>query len=351
MKTGSRREWLLEHAPTDGVFAEAMKTMPSLLGLRGHIGHPVIFPLKSCAPLGGAYDVRIAESGLQLESDERVCDRMMMLARRQPGRIGGTEYRYVRFSQREEGRLLWLEPALETFHRMGFRADCALHFPQLKGVVIGIDKLAPQTGAVSMLRMFPTGGFEPVVAYEDHPLTDFVQAFLGQLPGSRNYDPKDIVVAFPVKGHARHVEEIHRVGEEGYTLLSDGGSVLTVSASTFDVVCAKLGLAIGVEVLRGNLILYDLPPYAEYLIKEVVIGPRRARMRFGGVCVRCKTVDVDPAMGEHTNGMLAWLRDNHPPRPEDGKRATCGFNTIFPATEQGKILRFGEPFTITEVWD
>ncbi len=148
------RERLIQARPQAQLYRESIEALPPMItGLRGRISSLALHPIKSLGILK-MDDGLLAPEGLQT-ADGVLTDRMAMLAIKQSGDVDGQPYEYVRFSQREEGRL-----ALTTPYYNG--RELFYVAPDMKPLCIPVGDLEPrQEGKKVFVRVLGDGDVNP----------------------------------------------------------------------------------------------------------------------------------------------------------------------------------------------
>lgn len=334
------RENLIDDCTDSALYRESMEVLPpNLAGIVGRIASLALAPIKSLGMLEVS-EACVRNFGLcTVAKDGLFVDRAAMLVEKSPGKIGGLNYDFQRFSQRNEGALALAQPYLDG-EKLIYEA------PGLEELEIDPSQFELPEGERVKVKMFPDGGVYDGVL-ENGPITAWVREMLGKNRKADKYQVEDIDVLLSPPDFARDVEPIHARGEDfAFTNYSDGGQVLTASKSTLDWV--NRGLVkeygpgfreIGMRAFRPNIVIDGLPPNAEDLIDRILIRGR-VEMLFGGLSVRCDVTRVDEDSGEKPDKEpLKWLA-RHRPRREAGKakRPTFAVNTVFPRRSIGEII-------------
>lgn len=348
------REQLIEARPNATAYAESLRALPSTVeGIRGYIGALKIFPIKALCGISLNNGATVGNRGLSTP-DGMLSDRMAMLALREPGEIGGEGYDFVRFSQRNEGKLVL--PIGSYNERNNLLTYSAGGIPMLP-VDISPDELAPREGKIVRVKMFNDGEiFEGIP--EEGSITEWVRNFLAKQEGERKYRIDDIELLLPSTSFERTVEDRHRREQEAGTIYSDGGQILAASSSTLSWMNRGLKAhhqtqfrPIEMDAFRPNMILGGLPHNAEDIIDEIQIMTARGpiRMLFGGMSVRCPVTQINQVTGEKLDKEpLNWLSKNRPPRLDKPNSATFGINTVFPREAEGSTILPNSDFVVTK---
>jgi len=337
------RERLIAARPDAKKYAETLRAIPEeIRWIRANISHLALYPIKS---LGGlpVDTAAIAEDGLWTP-DEKLGDRMAMLAIRDVGEAEGQIHEYSRFSPRNEGKLVLAKPEYNG-ETLSYEAP---DFEEK--LVIPVQDLQPKDGRPVALKMFGDSGIMAGVL-EKGPITDWVRRYLRKVNPKPKYRIDDVEVILPPQNFSRYVEQIHRRNLPAKTLYTDGGQLLVTSTSTLDWMNKIMEECYGtdyrriaMEAFRPNMVIDDLLPNMEDIIDNAFIDAKggKVKMFFGDMSVRCDVTRVDQSTGEKPKDAepLKWLAKNRPPRLDKPNSTTFGINTVFNPLqkEEGKAM-------------
>lgn len=341
------KQTLLSRRPNARAYAESLEALStSIVGRTGTIGAIAIAPVKSFqmltlsmhTPEDGA---RVGRFGLTTP-DALVADRQYALASWKDGQTNeDVAYNLVRWSQREEPNLAKIQPLYEAgflTYRVGDR---------------GCRELPPFEPYGPPKRMLMSAQTQELcmVEVDRGRLDKWMHAILE----TAGIPSKDLAMVRVAKGYDRLVRPCQPCGMESATLLSDGGQVTIASRSTIDWMNAERAkkdvhaYRIDIRQFRMNITLEGLPPNAEDLIEEIVIGPARVPLNFGDLSDRCSMTRHAPDTGVLLGkDPLAYLAKERPPRPDLLNSTTFGVNCVFPPGAIGQVIRSGMTFEVTK---
>lgn len=330
-------------------FVSAMESMPHIGGRRGNIVGISISPVKSLGMLN-LRAARVGKRGLTINGVVPFEDRSFMIVREEEGQTERGTYSFVRFSQRECGKLVLARPSLKW-------KTISYHHPTRDVGALEIDEtmLRPSLYEESVAVRLSKQSQEIVTGQlEKGPITEWVRLFLKK--SGADIDISRIHVLREGLDFDRMVDPMHACGQEARTIYSDGGKVTVASMSTLAVMNQEFGRTkereVSADAFRMNVLLTGLPPFAEYLIKRINIQSltgRQIPLDFGGACVRCDVTRVDLYTGDKPDAQpLKWLKGNLPGRPDEPSKVTFGFNCTVPEDQVGAIFATGTTFTVSD---
>lgn len=353
MNMTSHRQKLIELGEQRGAtaFVSAMKAMPSVVGMHGRIANISISPVKSLGMLV-LNQARVGRRGLRTNDNVQFEDRTFMIVQEDVGKTEQGEYSFSRYSQRECGKLVLARPILFD----GMEALCYQYetrdMPMLT-IVKRVLRPSLTAGTVAVRLSKQT---EEVVygQLENGPITDWIRMFLSK--SGSDVDTKRIHVLRESLNFDRMVDPMHACGQNARTIYSDGGKVTIASLSTLNTMNEEFEKSgtrkVPASAFRMNLLLADLPPFAEYLIGSIMIQSvdgRAIPLDFGGSCVRCDVTRVEQHTGEKKpDGQpLKWLRNNLPGRSDAPNKVTFGFNCAVSEEFAGSLIKSKAGFSVS----
>jgi hypothetical protein len=349
--TMDRRERLIALRPEATTFAQCIRSLPaSIVGMEGMLGNAMQFPFKSVRGYS-LHKLLIGHDGLQSE-DGKVGNRRVMFAKRVQGEVSGRAYSRLRFSLREESRMLQI--STDYAKEQLVLSVAGKNFKQ--SYYMSPEQLQPQDGERVMVRMsMQSDEVRPAILLR-HGLTEWMQVALGII-GYKG-DPEEIEALYFPPDVVRPVEAQHACGADMQTLFTDGGYAHFVNERTHLMIedcrrakhgpdCRKIAL----ETYRADMVMHWLPACAEYLIKTIEIDAdgRPVRVRFGGEMIRCASMLGHYPTGERHDGdpLKSW-QEHLPPRENAPNSVTFGHNVTFEPQDVGVVIAGGMTFRVIE---
>jgi uncharacterized protein YcbX len=93
----------------------------------------------------------------------------------------------------------------------------------------------------------------------------------------------------------RHANPAMTQGDAAPIAFSDGYPILVCNQASLDDLGHKMGARLNMNAFRPNIVLAELPPWAEDEIERIEIG--RVTLRLCKPCVRCVIPSIDQATG------------------------------------------------------
>lgn len=261
-----------------------------------------VYPVKSCRGIA-LQTAEVAPTGF-------LHDREWMIAR--------DDYRFI--TQREEPRLALIETKL---------LDDALELsaPQQGSIRVPFD--AAETEVAALCWRDTCAAFD-VGRSASQWLSDYLERPVR-------------LVRFDRRG-ARRADPKWTGDIEAFSQFSDGFPWLVLSQASLDDLNTRLPTALPMNRFRPNIVLDDVPAYAEDQIDELVIG--NVRLRLVKPCARCAITTTDQSTAERASDEpLRTLRQYRFSRELKG--VLFGQNAILVAGA-GEHLQVGQ--TIETVW-
>lgn len=233
--------------------------------MKATLGRLFIHPVKSAAGIE-CDRVQLGPHGFRHDREWMIVD---------------PEGRFV--TQREAGRLALVSTAIEG-------ETLRLSIPSGGSVRVGLthggDSVPVQVWK-SRCQAFDAGA----------EAAGLLSDFLGRPLRLVRFDP-----AFPRLAEARWTG-----GRDVSTLFTDGYPLLVLSQASIDDLSARVGQALQVQRFRPNIVLENVPAYAEDAGSGLVAGD--VRLRLTKACARCAITTIDPRTGERTGAEpLATLK-------------------------------------------
>lgn len=177
----------------------------------------------------------------------------------------------------------------------------ALIAPSLEADALKLE--APANAALHVALDANAGNVE-VIVWRDrcaafdcgNEAAEWLSAFLGKAVRLVRFD----------RSHKRASSSEWTGDVEALNQFSDGFPWLVLSQASLDDLNARLPQPLPMNRFRPNIVLADVPAYAEDRIHELTVG--NVRLRLVKPCTRCAITTTDQATGERTDQPLRTLR-------------------------------------------
>jgi uncharacterized protein len=156
----------------------------------------------------------------------------------------------------------------------------------------------------------------------------FISDLLGRPLRLVRFDPR----------HRRLSNQDWTAGLEVPTLFSDGYPLLVLSQASIDDLAARVGHELPVQRFRPNLLLGDVPAYAEDGAAEMVLGA--VRIALTKACTRCVITTIDHVRAERTGEEP--LRTLKSYRHDPALRGVVFGRNAYATAGAGSTLRCGD---------
>lgn len=343
------REELINARPHASLYADSLRQLPDdIRGLQGRVAGLAMFPIKALGALK-IESARLSRDGLQTV-DEKLIDRMAMIAVKKSGVVDGEAYEYERLSQRECGMLARISPEYDYKKELlRYRTVDA------EPLEISVRDLMPREGDKVSVKITGEGDIKSGVL-ENGKMTAWIRSYIAR--HASKLDPQNVEVIVRSQNFSRSVAERLTGGHSAQTLFSDGGQLLIDSASTLawmnNHLRQQYGEAhreIALNALRANITLDGLPPNIEDIIGAVRIilsdSMGSVAIKFGDPCIRCDVTRVDVPTGQKPDKEpLKWLAKERPPRLDKQNSVTFGINAAVDPSKAGGVIRVNNMVTV-----